>query len=260
MTQNAFTHFKEWAKGRSFNEILGCAKGHQDGLYIHYDVDEYNNQIAFSFYYYPNGELDAKCTHIEVELCNNGNIVFRDLDATKEKHEEGVSHIKAEIYRLLGLQPKSYNDGEIISYWNDYVSECGEDYDSKLYDMDEENLDTILEDYNTNSIARFILNIDNRFSTTDKFFYITNDYHICTTNNIWDVINEVELYDYINTNVRVEKYGKVWEVSKCYNALNENNQLVCRMDNGDEIWINMDKRYLVLYLEDSDNPYLYYMD
>ena len=249
---NGFQHFTEWAKGRTFNEILGCAKGHLCGLTIHYDVDEYNNKIACAIYYYPNEDWKSKPTYIEIELLPNGTLLFTDLNEQKE-HEKAVEGMKADIYRLLGFKQVSANDCELLSYWNDYVNEYGQDYDYKLYDMDEENLDTILEDYSTNSIARFILNIDNRFSTTDKFFYITNDYRICTTNNIWDVVNEVELYEYIVRNVRMEKYGKVWDRSLYHEKENEE-ILVCKMENGDEIWSNAEKSYFALYPADTDKP------
>ena len=171
----------------------------------------------------------------------------------EKAHEEGINEMRADIYRILGLKDIPSNDGEIISYWNDCVTLRGEDYDYQLYDFDEPNLDELLVYYDYNHIARMFLNIDNRFNVNRKYFYITNDYRICTTDNIWEHINLPMLYDYIKDEVRFEKYGKVWDASQCH-MKEEEEILVCKMENGDEIWVNAEKSYFVLYTADINKP------
>lgn len=257
MTQNAFSIFTEWAKGRTFNEILGCAKLHIDGLNLHYDVDEFNNnEIACAFYYYPNADYGANPVYIKAEYLPDGHILFTDLNEQKE-HEKAVEYLRSNIYTQLGLKEVQSNDNEIVSYWNDYICDRGGEYDYKLHDMDEENLGIAFDCYASNEIAKMVLQIGTNFSVNNKYFYITNDYQLCTTNDIWEVINEVELHDYIVENVRIKKYGKIWDRS-LHHEKEKEEVLVCKMDNGDEIWVNTEKRYFALYLTDTNKPtYLY---
>lgn len=69
-TKYAFQCFKEFAKGKSFNELLGCAKYNIGSLEIIKDVDDYdNNKIAFSACFYTEESIPCK---VEVSYTNNG--------------------------------------------------------------------------------------------------------------------------------------------------------------------------------------------
>ena len=67
--QTIFNQFKEQFKGKTLNEILGCAKHHYYNLSLIKDVDEYrNNEFAFVVEWYPNEEEYSLITErIEVE-------------------------------------------------------------------------------------------------------------------------------------------------------------------------------------------------
>lgn len=65
--EKIFNQFKEQFKGKSLNEILGCAKYHCHYLHLVKDVDEYdNNEFAFVVGWYPNDEYKPN-EKIEVE-------------------------------------------------------------------------------------------------------------------------------------------------------------------------------------------------
>lgn len=65
--QTIFNQFKEQFKGKTLNEILGCAKFHCCNLSLVRDVDDYdNNEFAFAVRWYPNEKYNPKET-IEVE-------------------------------------------------------------------------------------------------------------------------------------------------------------------------------------------------
>lgn len=246
---NGIQHFTEWAKGRTFNEILGCAKGHIDGLAIHYDVDEYNDRIACAFYYYPNEDWDCKPTYIEVELTPKGQLLFTDLNAKKE-HEKSLEELQKDICKLLDTT----DEDEILTYWNDCVQNSNDFDECRLYDFDIENLEEVFEYYDSKEVAKIIFNLHNDgFDAHDRYFYITNDYKIQTCNSIWSMINLPMFYDYITEYIKIEKYGKVWDRS-LYHEKEKEEILVCEMENGDEIWSNAEKRYFALYSADNDKP------
>lgn len=65
--QTIFNQFKEQFKGKSLNEILGCAKYSCEGLQLVKDVDEYDsNEFAFVVDWFPNDEFNP-AEKIEVE-------------------------------------------------------------------------------------------------------------------------------------------------------------------------------------------------
>lgn len=83
--QTIFNQFKEQFKGRTLNEILGCAKHHYYNLSLIKDVDEYrNNEFAFVVEWYPNEEEYSLITErIEVECSYShltGNAEFTLVD------------------------------------------------------------------------------------------------------------------------------------------------------------------------------------
>jgi hypothetical protein len=249
---NGFQHFTEWAKHRTFNEILGCAKGQLCGLALRYDVDEYNDKIACAFDYYPNADWDSEPSYIEVELTPKEQLIFTDLH-DKEKHEKGMDELKEGICKLLNTT----DEDEILTHWNDCVQNSNDFDVHRLYDFDIENLEEVLEYYDSKEVAKIIFNLHNGgFDAHDRYFYITNDYKIQTCNSIWDEINLPMFYDYITEYIKIERYGKFWD--RCLSYIHEkDNVLVCKVENGDEIWNNSEKRYFVLYPANSDNAYLH---
>ena len=83
--QTIFNQFKEQFKGKTLNEILGCAKHHYYNLSLIKDVDEYrNNEFAFVVEWYPNEEEYSLITErIEVECSYShltGNAEFTLVD------------------------------------------------------------------------------------------------------------------------------------------------------------------------------------
>ena len=136
---NGFQHFTEWAKHRTFNEILGCAKGQLCGLALRYDVDEYNDKIAFAFDYYPNAVWDCKPSYIEVEVTPKGQLIFTDCLAEAE-HEKGLVELKEDICKLLNTT----DEDEILTHWNDCVQNSNDFDVYRLYDFDIENLEEVL--------------------------------------------------------------------------------------------------------------------
>ena len=83
--ETIFNQFKEQFKGRTLNEILGCAKHHYYNLSLIKDVDEYrNNEFAFVVEWYPNEEEYSLITErIEVECSYShltGNAEFTLVD------------------------------------------------------------------------------------------------------------------------------------------------------------------------------------
>ena len=83
--ETIFNQFKEQFKGKTLNEILGCAKHHYYNLSLIKDVDEYrNNEFAFVVEWYPNEEEYSLITErIEVECSYShltGNAEFTLVD------------------------------------------------------------------------------------------------------------------------------------------------------------------------------------
>lgn len=249
---NGFQHFTEWAKHRTFNEILGCAKGQLCGLALRYDVDEYNDKIACAFDYYPNADWDSEPSYIEVELTPKGQLIFTDLH-DKKKHEKGMDELKEGICKLLNTT----DEDEILTHWNDCVQNSNDFDVHRLYDFDIENLEEVLEYYDSKEMAKIIFNLHNDgFDANDRYFYITNDYKIQTCNSVWSMINLPMFYDYITEYIKIEKYGNFWD--RCLSHIPEKDEVfVCKMENGDEIRSNSEKRYFVLYPANSDNAYLH---
>ena len=104
--QTIFNQFKEQFKGKTLNEILGCAKLHYCNLSLVKDVDEYrNNDFAFVVEWHPNDDYDlnrikvecsyshltgnAEFTLVSEEVRKFGRIwrIVKDLDL--EKQEDG---------------------------------------------------------------------------------------------------------------------------------------------------------------------------
>lgn len=249
---NGFQHFTEWAKYRTFNEILGCAKGQLCGLALRYDVDEYNDKIACAFDYYPNADWDSEPSYIEVELTPKGQLIFTDLH-NKKKHEKGLDELREGICKLLNTT----DEDEILTHWNDCVQNSNNFDEHRLYDFDIENLEEVLEYYDSKEMAKIIFNLHNDgFDANDRYFYITNDYKIQTCNSIWSMINLPMFYDYITEYIKIERYGNFWD--RCLSHIPEKDEVfVCKMENGDEIRSNSEKRYFVLYPANSDNAYLH---
>ena len=88
--ETIFNQFKEQFKGKTLNEILGCAKHHYYNLSLIKDVDEYrNNEFAFVVEWYPNEEEYSLITErIEVEcsyshLTGNAEFTLVSEETTK---------------------------------------------------------------------------------------------------------------------------------------------------------------------------------
>lgn len=88
--ETIFNQFKEQFKGKTLNEILGCAKIHCCNLSLIKDVDEYrNNEFAFVVEWYPNEEEYSLITErIEVEcsyshLTGNAEFTLVSEETTK---------------------------------------------------------------------------------------------------------------------------------------------------------------------------------
>ena len=95
-----FNQFKEQFKGKTLNEILGCAKHHYYNLSLIKDVDEYrNNEFAFVVEWYPNEEEYSLITErIEVECSYShltGNAEFTLVDEEVMKFGKTWKIVKA---------------------------------------------------------------------------------------------------------------------------------------------------------------------
>ena len=98
--QTIFNQFKEQFKGKTLNEILGCAKHHYYNLSLIKDVDEYrNNEFAFVVEWYPNEEEYSLITErIEVECSYShltGNAEFTLVDEEVMKFGKTWKIVKA---------------------------------------------------------------------------------------------------------------------------------------------------------------------
>ena len=94
ITSKAFANFEMWAKGKTFNEILGCAKSNLDGLSLASDVDEYNNnQIACKFLYVDD-EGNFALIKVELVMTIKPILFFRNL--TEENINDKVERVLAE--------------------------------------------------------------------------------------------------------------------------------------------------------------------
>ena len=98
--QTIFNQFKEQFKGKTLNEILGCAKHHYYNLSLIKDVDEYrNNEFAFVVEWYPNEEEYSLITErIEVECSYShltGNAEFTLVDEEVMKFGKTWKVVKA---------------------------------------------------------------------------------------------------------------------------------------------------------------------
>lgn len=81
--RNAFVKFRNEFIGKSFNEILGCAKSNIDGLRLIRDVDEYNdNKIACEVRYFPNADIGDFDKSIVVEcVLKNDKVGFTFINS-----------------------------------------------------------------------------------------------------------------------------------------------------------------------------------
>ena len=98
--ETIFNQFKEQFKGKTLNEILGCAKHHYYNLSLIKDVDEYrNNEFAFVVEWYPNEEEYSLITErIEVECSYShltGNAEFTLVDEEVMKFGKTWKIVKA---------------------------------------------------------------------------------------------------------------------------------------------------------------------
>jgi hypothetical protein len=256
-TRKAFYAFLDWSEGKSFNEILGCAKSHIDNLTLIWDVDDYNfNEIGCRVRYW-DVFTDTSC-RVEIKILPNGQLNMVNLDDNISiydvRHEKSLEELQKDICKLLNTT----DEDEILTYWNDCVQNSNDFDEHRLYDFDIENLEEVFENYDSKEVAKMVFNLHNDgFDAHDKYFYITNDYKLQTCNSIWSMINLPMFYDYITEYIKIEKYGKIWDRS-LYHEKEKEEILVCRMENGDEIWGNAEKKYLALYLADATKPvYLY---
>lgn len=253
-TTKAFYAFLDWSEGKSFNEILGCAKSQIDNLTLIWDVDDYNfNEIGCRVKYWDTF-TDTSC-RVEIKVFPNGqlNMVNLDepmIDNNSRLHEKGCEELQKDICKLLNTT----DEDEILTYWNDCVQNSNDFNECRLYDFDIANLEEVFEYYTLKEIAEMVFNMHNGgYDAHDKYFYITNDNKLQTCNSIWCMINLPMFCDYITEYIKIEKYGKFWDRS-LYHEKEEEEILVCKMENGDEIWSNAEKRYFALYLADIEKP------
>lgn len=253
-TRKAFYTFLDWSEGKTFNEILGCAKSQIDNLTLIWDVDDYNfNEIGCRVKYWD--EFSKTSCRVEIKILPNGQLNMVNLDEDISiydvRHEKSCEELRNDICKLLNTT----DEDEILTYWNDCVQNSNEFDECRLYDFDIANLEEVFENYDSKEIAKMVFNLHNGgYDAYDKYFYITNDYKLQTCDSIWGMINLPMFYDYITEYIKIEKYGKTWERS-LYHTHENDEWKACEMPNGDEIWMNNVKGYMALYTK--DNTYLH---
>lgn len=246
-TRHAFYAFLDWSEGKTFNEILGCAKSNIDNLSLLTDVDEYNDKVACLIKYW-DVFTDTTC-RVEVIYHYKDNLEMINLDdnfsSYEIAHEKGCEELQNGICELLNTT----DEDKILEYWNDCVQNSDDNNEYRLYDFDEKNLGDVLEYYSPKDMAKIILTLANGYcDVRERYFYITEDCELHTTNSIWNIINLPKFYDFLTDYIRIEKYGRVWDISNfCQRKSNENEWLICVLPNGTKMYSNNVEGYLVMY-------------
>lgn len=94
ITSKAFDNFGKWVKGKTFNEILGCAKLNIDGLSLVRDVDGYNNNEIACEVFYVDNEGNFARIQAELVMTINPTLFFRNL--TEENINDKVARVLAD--------------------------------------------------------------------------------------------------------------------------------------------------------------------
>lgn len=259
-TSVAFANFKKWAEGKTFNEILGCAKLNIDGLMLRKDVDEFNgNQIAFLTYY---ADERGNSTLVEVSFINNEVVFFNYFD--DEKHEpfknlDYEEQIKA-ICEYVGFSDEDRIAEEV---WNEYVDNAVCDPTKpliKIWVNNMENVDEIVKSLTEAEAKAVICNMCfSNIDSNDRYFFIDNNLKWNTTQSVWWNIDLEGLWAYLNKywkkDTSIERYGRKWEISAPFVAdmerAKENEYRLVTMGNGDIIFANNVEGYLALKTTDK---------
>lgn len=249
-TTKVFYAFLDWSEGKSFNEILGCAKSQIENLTLIWDVDDYNfNEIACRVRYW-DVLTDTSC-RVEIKVFPNGqlNMVNLDeptMDNNSRLHEKGCEELQNDICKLLNTT----DEDKILQYWNECVDNNNSTELNKVYELDVFEMEQMLCCLSEEEKDKVLISLCKRtFDVKERYFYITEDCEINSCNSIWSVVELPLLYDYLTEYVRIERYGKTWNRS-LYHMAEKDEWKVCEMDNGDEIWMDNVKGYMALYTKD----------
>ena len=254
-TTKAFYAFLDWSEGKSFNEILGCAKSQIDNLTLIWDVDDYNfNKIGCRVKYW-DVFSDTSC-RIEIEILPNGQLNMVNLDDNISvydvAHEKSCEKLQKDICELLNTT----DEDEILNYWNECVDNTNPAELSKVFVLDEDDMELMLQCLSEEEKDKVLISLCKRtFDVKERYFYITEDCELNSCNSIWSAVELPMLYDYLTEYVRIDRYGKTWDRS-LYHTAKKDEWVVCEMDNGDEIWMNNVEGYMALYTKDG-NTYLH---
>jgi hypothetical protein len=113
----AFEEFLTWSKGKTFNEILGCAKYAVNKMSLLHDVDECdNNVMGFTISY--NGKNDVTIEiYVEFKneliftLKNNNNDIAFVIDNTYKPMNKTTDVLKNEIVNEI---MKNFNNSSVF--------------------------------------------------------------------------------------------------------------------------------------------------
>lgn len=252
----AFDSFKKWVKGRTFNEILGCAKLNLCGLVLNKDVDEYNEKIACSFHY--TDETSGCSCMVEVIYLSNRMYTYICIDdesSAPNESEWSEHRWRRAITELIG----STDEDVIADEWNKFVDTL--DDEVKMYSI-EYNKVLLNTDYNikkkvegfSEEMKNILLSnmVLSNYDNADRYFYITSDLRLESTDTIWGYMEYKGFYEYLIRNKFIIKYGSKWERKDTDEKQKENEWLVCKLNNGDMIYSNNLEGYLSLYLSNGE--------
>lgn len=194
-TEVAFANFKKWAEGKTFNEILGCAKLGLDGLLLRKDVDEFNNnQIAFLTYY---ADESGNSTLVEVDFINN-EVVFFDYFGKKHKAFKELDY-QGQIDAICEYVGFSNEDRIAEEVWNEYVDNGGVDGLVKIWVRDVDNVSTIINALTEEEAKRVLASICLKdCNYNERYFRVTKNLEWESIWSIWESIDLVGLWDYLN--------------------------------------------------------------
>ena len=290
-TTSAFYAFLDWSEGKSFNEILGCAKSQIDNLTLIWDVDDYNfNEIACRVRYW-DVFTDTSC-RVEIKVLPNGQLNMINLDEpmmdnNSRLHEKSCEELQNNIVetnktdtnmRNMTIPCRALDNNEetnrefickflgtsdesaIAEVWNECVDNTNPNKYDKLYPLDKYHLSMVLECLTEEEKDKVILNLyKDGFDNREFFFYVTQNCEIRTTNSVWAHMDYDVLFAFFRkyyTPRTIEKYGYTWEKQSRVNDTDywkhiDAESLICTMENGEKIYTNTDYGIVALVLADG---------
>lgn len=243
---SAFNAFVKWSQKRSFNEILGCAKIGIENLCLIWDVDAYDlNKIAFRTLY---TDADGNWTEIEVVLENN-ICVFHHTKG-KEVVEQNTLSCE-DMVNYIG-ENRTYDD--IAEAWNEYVDHTDPNI-PKVFQIHHFDLSHLTECLTDEEMKKVFTNLWNtNFNTLHKYFKLDENYHLRSSDNVFELIDIEALYRYIKRNEPKKMFGRTWQIFDTDDNKKENEWLIGEFPNG-KMYMNSLCGYLMFY-ETNGNTYL----